>query len=96
MTVLTAGNGREGIEVFIRHKDEIEAVFLDRTMPDISGEDAFDEIRRVRPDARVVLVSGYSEEHAAKHFEARDLVGFLQKPFRTEMLIKKLRDALDA
>jgi len=96
MTVLTAGNGREGIEVFIRHRDEIDAVFLDRTMPDISGEDAFDEIRRVRPDARVVLVSGYSEEHAARNFEARDLVGFLQKPFRTEMLIKKLRDALDA
>ena len=93
--MLTAAGGREGIEVFTRHKEEIDAVFLDRTMPDISGEDAFDEIRRIRPDARVVLVSGYSEEHAAKHFEARDLAGFLQKPFRTEMLLKKLRDALN-
>jgi CheY-like chemotaxis protein/two-component sensor histidine kinase len=96
MTVLTACDGREGIEVYTRHKDEIGAVFLDRTMPNTSGEDAFDEIRRICPDARIVLVSGYSEEHAAKRFETRDLAGFLQKPFRPEMLIRKLRDALDA
>ena len=70
-------------------------MFLDRTMPGISGEEAFDEIRRIQPEARIVLVSGYSKEHAAKHFSASDLIGFLQKPFLPEALIAKLREALE-
>jgi len=93
--VLQAADGREGVAVFERHRDEIRAVFLDRTMPDVSGEEAFEAIRRIDPDARVVLVSGYSEKQAAERFANRGLVGFLQKPFRLEALIKKLRDALD-
>jgi DNA-binding NtrC family response regulator len=93
--VLCASDGREGIEAFREHRDEIRAVLLDRTMPDISGEEAFDEIRRIRPDARVVLVSGYSEERAAQHFADKDLAGFLKKPFLPETLIEKVREALE-
>jgi PAS domain S-box-containing protein len=94
LDVLTAADGREGIEIFERHRDEIRAVLLDRTMPNVSGEEAFDAIRRIDPDARVVLVSGYSEEQAAERFAHRGLVGFLQKPFRIEALINKVRDAI--
>jgi CheY-like chemotaxis protein len=95
LSVLCARDGREGIETFARHRDEIRAVFLDRTMPDISGEEAFHEIRKICPDARILLVSGYSEEHAAQHFEGENLVGFLKKPFLPETLIKKIRKALE-
>jgi len=95
LRVLCARDGREAVETFRKHQDEIRAVLLDRTMPDISGEEAFDEIRRVRPDARVVLVSGYSEERAAQHFAATDLAGFLKKPFLPETLIEKIRKAIE-
>jgi PAS domain S-box-containing protein len=95
LSVLCARDGREGVETFSRHRDEIRAVFLDRTMPDVSGEEAFDEIRRIRPDARIILVSGYSEDQAARHFAGKDLVGFLQKPFLPETLIEKVRKALE-
>ena len=95
LSVLCASDGRTGVEAFHQHQDEIRAVLLDRTMPDISGEEAFDEIRRIRPDARVVLVSGYSEERAAKHFADKDLAGFLKKPFPPETLIEKVRGALE-
>jgi two-component system cell cycle sensor histidine kinase/response regulator CckA len=92
--VLQAADGREGIAAFEQHRDEIRAVFLDRTMPNVSGEEAFEAIRSIDPDAHVVLVSGYSEKQAAERFANRGLVGFLQKPFRLEALIKKLREAL--
>jgi PAS domain S-box-containing protein len=95
LSVLCASDGREGIEIFRKHQDEIRAVLLDRTMPDISGEEAFDEIRRVRSDARIVLVSGYSEERAAQHFADKDLAGFLKKPFLPETLIEIVRGALE-
>jgi len=92
--VLHAADGREGIAVFQEHRNEIRAVFLDRTMPNVSGEEAFEAIRSIDPDAHVVLVSGYSERQAAERFANRGLVGFLQKPFRIESLIKTLREAL--
>jgi CheY-like chemotaxis protein/two-component sensor histidine kinase len=95
MDVLCAGSGREGVEIFSRRGDEIRAVLLDRTMPGISGETALEEIRKIRLDARVVLISGFSEEQAAQNFADEKFVGFLQKPFPPEMLIKKLREVLD-
>ena len=48
-----------------------------------------------RPDVRIVLVSGYSEERAAKCFADKGLAGFLQKPFRPQTLLEKARVAID-
>jgi CheY-like chemotaxis protein len=96
LTVLRAGSGHQGVEVFRRHREDIRAVFLDRTMPDLSGERVFDEIRRMDPDVAVILMSGYSEERAAEHFDSADLSGFLQKPYVPEALIEKVREALES
>ncbi len=95
LTVLLASGGREAVDLFRRHADEIRAVVLDRTMPDIGGEDAFDEIRRIRPDARIMLISGYSEERAAWHFIDKGLDAFLHKPFEPATLLQKIRRIID-
>jgi FixJ family two-component response regulator len=71
-------------------------VVLDRTMPDISGDQVFDEILRLDPSARVVLVSGFSEERAAASFPERGVAGFLKKPFLPESLIERVRQALSS
>ncbi len=94
LSVLCAADGREGIELFRRHRDEIRVVLLDRTMPTTSGEEAFDEMRRIRPDARIILVSGYSGEKATEHFAGKGLAGFLQKPFLPQTLLQKVRALL--
>jgi two-component system cell cycle sensor histidine kinase/response regulator CckA len=93
--VLCAVDGREGIEVFRERADEIRAVLLDRTMPVTGGEEAFAEMRAIRKDARIILVSGYSKERAQKHFSSGDLAGFLQKPFLPAALLDLLRSVLD-
>ncbi len=95
LSVLLARDGREGVELFRRHADEIRAVVLDRTMPDIGGEDAFDEIRRIRPDARIMLISGYSEERAAWHFLDKGLDAFLHKPFEPGVLLERIRRIIE-
>jgi len=94
-SVLLARDGREGVDLFRRHSDEIRAVVLDRTMPDIGGEDAFDEIRRIRPDVRIMLISGYSEERAAWHFIDKGLDAFLHKPFEPRALLERIRRIVD-
>jgi PAS domain S-box-containing protein len=96
LTVLLARDGREGVDLFRLHADEICAVVLDRTMPDIGGEDAFDEIRRIRPDARIMLISGYSEERAAWHFIDKGLDAFMHKPFEPSVLLEKIRRIVDS
>jgi len=96
LTVLLASDGREGVDLFRLHADEIRAVVLDRTMPDIGGEDAFDEIRRIRPDARIMLISGYSEERAAWHFIDKGLDAFIHKPFEPAVLLEKIRRIIDS
>jgi two-component system, cell cycle sensor histidine kinase and response regulator CckA len=92
--VLTAVDGREGVETFRRHAGEIAAVLLDLTTPGLSGVEAFDAIRQIRPDARVVLSSGYSREDATRGFSGRTLCGFLQKPYKPASLVATIRDTV--
>ncbi|MBW2291853.1 MAG: response regulator, partial [Deltaproteobacteria bacterium] len=95
MTVLTAADGHEGVKLFERHSDEIRLVLLDRTMPSLSGADTFEAIRAIREDAKIVLVSGYSEERVTAELASRGLAGFLKKPFLPETLLSQVQEVLD-
>jgi two-component system, cell cycle sensor histidine kinase and response regulator CckA len=89
-----AANGREAVDIFRKRGDEVVAVLLDMTMPEMSGEESFRELRKMRPDVRVVLSSGYSEHEAIRRFSTKGLVGFLQKPYTADELAEKMRAAL--
>jgi len=93
-SVLTAVNGREAIEIFGAHADEIVCVLLDLTMPHMDGEQAFGELRRIRPDVKVILCSGYNEQDATRHFVGKGLTGFIQKPYDLSALREKLMEIL--
>ena len=94
-SVICGSDGREGILLFERHADEIRAVLLDRTMPNTSGEEAFDRIRKIRPDSRIILVSGYSQKRAEQRFVGKGLDSFLKKPFLPTALLQTVRDVLE-
>jgi len=94
LTVLIAGDGQDAVEVLREHMDEIAVVLLDMTMPEMSGEEAFEELRRLRPDLPVLLCSGYAEEDATSHFAGKGLAGFIHKPFELDQMIAKVRGAL--
>jgi CheY-like chemotaxis protein len=93
-TVMIAEDGRAGVQMFRTHADEIRAVLLDMTMPDISGEEVFRAIRTIRPEVRVILSSGYNEQETISHFQGRGLAGFIQKPYQPMKLIEKVREIL--
>jgi PAS domain S-box-containing protein len=89
--VLTADNGRQGVEVFRAHGPEITCVILDLMMPEMGGEETFRELRKLRSDIRVILSSGYNEQDVTQRFVGRGLSGFIQKPYT----VASLRDALN-
>jgi CheY-like chemotaxis protein len=92
--VMTAVDGVDGVEKFRQHARDIAAVVLDLSMPRMDGEEAFNEIRKIRPDAVVVLSSGYDAQEATARFAGKGLSAFLQKPYRLDKLAEKMRQVL--
>jgi PAS domain S-box-containing protein len=93
-TVQTAGDGKAAVDAFAAGPDAFAAVLLDLTMPVMSGEEALERMREIRPGVRVVLSSGYSEMEALRRFQNRGLAGFLQKPYTATALARKVKQAL--
>jgi PAS domain S-box-containing protein len=93
-TVITARDGAEGVALFETARERIALVLLDLTMPTLGGEEAFRAMRQLRPDVRVVLMSGYSSQELATRYCAEGMAGFIQKPFRVEELDACLTAAL--
>jgi CheY-like chemotaxis protein len=92
--VLCVNDGREALAAFRAHAAEIVCVLLDLTMPQLDGEQVFREIRRMQPDASVILTSGYDESDITQRFAGEGLAGFIQKPYRSDSLRAKLREIL--
>jgi len=92
--VITARGGVEGVAAYRERAAEIGVVLLDMQMPGMNGEQVFDELKRIDPSVRVILMSGYSESEATQRFLGRGLLGFLQKPYDYETLLSVVAEAM--
>jgi len=82
--VLSAAGGPSGIKLYAEHRREIDLVLLDLSMPQMPGAQVFRELRKITPDVRVAIISGYSEQEVAAHFEDGAPAGYIQKPFTSQ------------
>ncbi|MFH0880075.1 MAG: response regulator [Lentisphaerota bacterium] len=89
--VFTAVDGQDALSVFQGHADEIDCVLLDLTMPRMDGVATFSELRRLRPNLRIILSSGYSHQEAIHRFGGQGLAGFIQKPYQLRTLQDEFR-----
>jgi len=92
--VLLADRGLAAIDVVRRHPGDITLVFLDLSMPGMGGEEVLPELRKVRPNTKVIVSSGYSEAEMMRLFAGQHVSGFLQKPFTSTGLAEKVKTAL--
>jgi PAS domain S-box-containing protein len=88
--VREAADGREGLDLFSQHHEEIVGVLLDLTMPRMDGVEVLRELRRRQPDVPVLVMSGYSELEVSQRFAGMGASGFIQKPFHARDLIARL------
>jgi two-component system cell cycle sensor histidine kinase/response regulator CckA len=93
--VFTARDGKEAVDIFRKYKDEIDVIVLDMIMPKMSGGEAFDRIKEIKPEIKVLLSSGYSINGQASEILNRGCNGFIQKPFNLQNLSKNLRAILE-
>ena len=92
--VLTAKDGKEAIEVYKKSRDVIDIVFLDMVMPNMGGGEAYDRMKEINPNIKVLLSSGYSIDGQATEILKRGYDGFIQKPFRMNELSEKIKEIL--
>lgn len=91
---LTAMNGAEAIEIYKSRRKEIKLVILDMVMPKISGGETFDRLKKIYPDIKVILCSGYSIDGQATEILKRGCKTFIQKPFNLKTLSQNIRAVL--
>ncbi len=89
-----ANDGREAVGIFHREPGRFSLVLMDLTMPHMDGIRAYAEMRRIRDDACIVLMSGFNEEEVISEFNGDKPDGFLNKPFDCESLTRVMRGAL--
>jgi CheY-like chemotaxis protein len=92
--VLLARDGKEAIDVFGPNQDDIDLVLLDMVMPNMGGGEAYDRMKEMNPDVRVLLSSGFSIDGEATEILDRGCNGFIQKPFTIKELSQKMGEIL--
>ena len=95
-TVLTAANGREALDAYGRHKNEISSVILDLVMPEMSGKKCLEELLTIDPNVRILIASGYSANGSTKDALESGATGFISKPFDLKQILSAVRRSLDA
>ncbi len=94
--VFEAASGREALDLWSRHQQDIHLLLTDIVMPDgIMGTDLVQRLTATRADLPVIFTSGYSQE-SERLPTLIDGVNFLQKPYRPAALIRLIRERLDA
>jgi CheY-like chemotaxis protein len=94
-TVLDRGGSAEGLTAGEGYLGEIHLLLTDIVMPGMNGRELAEELRRRRPSLRVLYMSGYAAEVIADHGLLGAGTALIEKPFTADMLLRKVRSALD-
>jgi len=90
--VVEAVDGEDGIAKFIEHQNEIRLMIIDVMMPNKNGREAYEEIRRIKNEVKVIFTSGFNSEMTRQLKDAG--LNYMQKPFSPQDLLLRIKAAL--
>ncbi len=94
--VLEAADGDEALSIFRENQDRINLLLTDMFMPKMTGKELARQVCSIRPDAKVLYLSGYVDDATVHQAVAENRAFFLQKPFASDDLLEKVREILDS
>jgi len=95
-TVLAARDGREAVEIFRNHGEEIALVLSDLGLPELGGWEAFLRVREMNPRVKGVFATGYLDDRANKDMCEMGIPAVIRKPYVLEEILKAVRSAIDS
>ncbi len=93
--VFTAADGEGALELYRKEQQRIDLVILDLVIPGMGGKKCYEEILKINPQAKILIVSGYSVNGPGKEAMEAGAKGFVGKPFDVSHMLKVVRDILD-
>jgi two-component system, cell cycle sensor histidine kinase and response regulator CckA len=93
--ILEAINGSEALKMAEKHKERIHLLLTDVIMPQIGGKELFDQLKPLRPDLKVLFMSGYTDNAIVQQGTLSPGIAFLQKPFSPIFLTHRVREILE-
>jgi DNA-binding response OmpR family regulator len=93
--VIEAVDGEDSVRKFVENKEIIDILLLDVVMPKKNGRMVYEEIHAIRPDIKVLFMSGYTSDIMEEKGVDMDEVPLINKPVSPSELLKRLREALD-
>ena len=93
--LLEAANGNEALRMAQEYAGEIHLLLTDVVMPQMGGKELADQLKSLRPDIKVLFISGYTDNAIVHHGVLEPNIDFLQKPFSPVALAQKVRKVLD-
>jgi PAS domain S-box-containing protein len=93
--VLSASEGFEALRLCGECADPVDLLVTDVVMPRMGGRELASRVETAKPGVRVLFVSGYTEDAISHHGILEEGLQFLQKPFTTDALLRKVREVLD-
>lgn len=94
-TIIQAVDGKDAVKKFIEHQDRIQLLLFDFLMPKMSGYDAYDEIRKIQPNIKIIFVSGYIPDIVRQKTSEIAPDQMICKPVSPSELLRKVRSLLD-
>ncbi|MBK8902402.1 MAG: response regulator [Anaerolineaceae bacterium] len=95
VATFTAGNGREGLQIYHEQRHQITLIILDIEMPVMNGPQTYAQLQQLAPQVNVIVSSSLSLEEARSRFGAGKVPTFLQKPYSVETLLNILQSLLE-
>jgi two-component system, cell cycle sensor histidine kinase and response regulator CckA len=92
--VITARGGKKALEIYKNDQNKIDMVILDMIMPDMSGRETYNQLKKINPSVKTLLSSGYSINGKTQAILNSGCSGFIQKPFNLTYLSQKIREIL--
>jgi PAS domain S-box-containing protein len=94
-TVLTAGDAEQGLDLYLRHANEILLVMSDYGLPKYNGEEFFARFRQISPSVPFILLTGFLETQARERMLAKGVNAIITKPYKPSDLMAKMRAVID-
>jgi CheY-like chemotaxis protein len=93
-SVIEATDGEHAVKLFRENRERVQFVVSDMIMPKLSGKDVHKELQKIKPDIKILFISGYAADILKQKGIENEKINFISKPLRADVLSRKIREVL--